>query len=101
MTGASSRRKGHEYERQVAHYLDTITTRNHAPGAHLDAGDLVVEGWLLEAKNHTRLELGPWLDLATAKADDDQRVALVVKRRQRPIGDSFVVMTLDTLKELL
>ena len=103
VSGASSRRKGVTFEQEVARYLGTVTTRSTRPGIHDDAGDVVVTGWFLECKNHGRLELGPWLDKAERLAGefDAELTALVVKRRNRFIGHSFVVMTLDTFKELL
>ena len=44
--------------------------------------------------------VGPWFDLAEANALDDDTVALILKRRQRRLGDSLVVITLDAFDEL-
>lgn len=101
MTGAASRSKGIRFERAVADYLGTVTTRSVRPGVHEDGGDVVLGGWLVECKDHGRLELGPWSDKANAARLVGQMAALVVKRRQRPVGDSFVVMTLATFREVI
>jgi len=101
VTGAASRAKGVRFEQAVANYLGTVTTRSTRPGIHDDAGDVVLPGWLIECKDHGRLELGPWLDKAHRARLDGDRAALVVKRRQTAIAESFVVLTLATFRELL
>jgi len=101
MTGASSRAKGVRFEQAVATYLETVTTRSVRPGIHDDGGDVLVAGWVIECKDHGRLELGPWLDKAGRARLEGQRAALVVKRRQRATAESFVVLTLDTFKEMV
>lgn len=105
-TGASARRAGHEFERQVARFLDTRTTRNFAPGAHIDSGDLVVPGWVVECKNiaspSQRQVLGWHIDATNkALAADITNVAVVVKARNRPIGESRVHMTPTDLYALI
>jgi len=101
VTGASSRAKGVRFEQDVARYLETVTTRSVRPGIHDDAGDLVLPGWVLECKDHGRLELGPWLDKAARARADGDRAGLIVKRRQRATSESFVVLTLATFRGLL
>lgn len=97
---AANRRKGHEFERALARRWGVRTTRNTRPGVHEDAGDIPLPGLLVEAKNHGRWSVDTWFGEAESKATAEQAVALVLKRRRRPLGDSLVVITLDVFDEL-
>lgn len=59
-----------------------------------------VEGWHLATSSRATFRIGGDLDNAHAEADDDQLVALVQHRRERPLGDSLVCMTLETFSQL-
>lgn len=54
-----------------------------------------ISGWHLATSNRPTFRIGGDLDSAHAKADDDQLVALVQHRRERPLGESLVCMTLS------
>lgn len=104
--GASARRAGHEFEREVARYLGVPTTRSQRPGIRDDAGDLVVSDWLLELKNRpapSRAQITEWLTTAIVKAHaaDLTDAALVVKARNRPLGESTVWLTTATFARLV
>jgi hypothetical protein len=60
-----------------------------------------VPGWHLATSSRTTLRIAGDLDTAHAEADGDQLVALVQHRRERPLGDSLVCMTLETFSRML
>ena len=99
--GASARRKGHTFERELARDLGTSTTRNTRPGTHEDAGDLVLAGWYVEAKACEAWRVEEWWKKATANAVDGQRVAVLMKRDQHNFAQSLVVVSYATWKEML
>lgn len=107
MTGAASRRKGARFELDVAHYL----ADNGWPDAHRelerrhDIGDIAdgPRGVHIECKNHQRLEIAQWM-AQTIKGAITTEAAyglLVVSARRRPIEESWAVMRLDDMCDLL
>lgn len=116
---ASNKAKGSLFERQIVDWI-----RDNAPllraerlpraGAK-DEGDVAVQfpdGVLvIEAKNHRSFSLADWVSQArievvnyVAKRKIDPSSAfpvVVVKRRQKSIGESFAVMELHLLVELI
>ncbi|WP_315636993.1 MULTISPECIES: hypothetical protein [Microbacterium] len=55
-----------------------------------------VDGWFLATSSRASFRIGGDLDAAHAEASDGKHVALVQHRRERPLGDSLVCMTLST-----
>ncbi|MFC7943087.1 hypothetical protein ACFUPZ_07495 [Microbacterium oxydans] len=59
-----------------------------------------ISGWHLATSSRPTFRIGGDLDSAHAKAEDDQLVALVQRRKERPLGDSLVCMTLATFSQI-
>ncbi len=96
--GAAARMKGIRWERAVAQYLGTQTTRSTRPGVHDDAGDVVMEnGLLLECKDHGSWRVQEWFSQIERKAGPDERPALILKRRQMATAEGLVVIRLGDL----
>jgi hypothetical protein len=58
-----------------------------------------VQGWHLATSSRATFRIGGDLDGAHAEADGGQLVALVQHRKERPLGDSLVCMTLETFSQ--
>jgi hypothetical protein len=108
MSGRAARRKGSQWERDVVAFLRSAglvnAERAYGAGRPDDVGDIDgLPGVVVEAKNCARLEFGPWLDEAEReRANAGAQFGIVVaKRRQRPVGEAFAVMTLEQLARLL
>lgn len=105
---SAAARKGSQFERDVVAYLRDqgfpYVERAYGAGRPDDVGDLDgIPGWCFELKNHQRIDLAGWIDevhreQAQARA---QFGVVVVKRRQRPIAQAYVVMELEQLARLL
>lgn len=59
-----------------------------------------VDGWHIATSSRASFRIGGDLDAAHAEADDDQLVCLVQHRRERSLGDSLVVLTLEDFARL-
>ena len=99
MSGASSRRKGHDYERALARWLREQGVRAETSRAQMGGlqigTDLITDlPVCVEAKAHARHDLAGWLTQAIADAHGD-KAAVFVKRPNRPISESYVVMRAD------
>lgn len=93
--GRSARRRGIAFEQELARYLGTVTTRSTRPGIHDDAGDVVLEGWTIEAKNVTRWQVQAWFTEVERKAElHGDRPALILKRPQRNTAGALLVVRL-------
>jgi Holliday junction resolvase len=102
------RTKGSAFERAVAAYLQTHghpdAERAYGAGRPDDRGDIAgVAGWVLECKNHARLDLAEWCDEAIAEANNARapRWAVIHKRRRKGIADAYVTMPLATFCALV
>jgi len=102
-----SKAKGSLFERQVVEYLQANgfphAERRVTQGSQ-DRGDVAgVNHWVLEIKNHARMELADWVDQSIAEAINagGQYSAVVHKRRGRPAGGAYVTMTLQQLCSLM
>jgi hypothetical protein len=93
--GKAARLKGIRWERALASYFGTITTRSTRPGVHDDGGDVILPGWVVEAKDHGRWTVQAWFELTERKCRPGERPVLVLKRRQKPTGDALVVLRLS------
>jgi len=101
-------RKGSQFERDVVAYLQAhghpYAERHYGSGRPDDVGDIDgVVGWTLELKNHKAMDLAGWADEAERERVNGRQsfAAVIAKRRNRPSGDAYVVMSLDTLARLL
>jgi hypothetical protein len=106
--GAGPKRRGSAFERDVAHYLQEHgfpdASRAFGAGRPQDIGDIVgIPGVTVEVKNHARLELAEWID-----ETDRERVnarqpygVVVVKRRGKPTGAAYAVLTLEAFARLV
>jgi len=102
-----SKQKGTAWERAVVDYLRSngqpYAERRALNGA-LDKGDVSgIPGVVIECKNEKTVTLGAYADevkTETANAGASIGVA-VVKRRNRGVGDAYVVMTLDQFASML
>lgn len=98
----ASKRKGTAFESAVrdrlAEQLGRVVHRLALNGTR-DIGDIAIEGMdiAVECKAAKAIELGSWMTetLAEQKTRGTRWGVLVVKRRMKPVGDSYVVMTLD------
>jgi len=99
VSGRASRDKGIRWERAVAHFLGTTTTRSTRPGVADDAADVVLDGWLVECKDHARWSIPAWWHDLDNKVIDERPV-LVLKRRNRPVGDALVVLRLEDWNDM-
>lgn len=105
MSGATSRRRGHTYERDLATWLrqrgwEAVTARSLSGGTQAGSDLITNLPVCVEAKNHSALNLAGWVDQAVRDADGDL-ASVWVKRRGRPLGESYVVMSADQFLELL
>ena len=101
-----ARAKGTRWERTIVDYLCSRGFRcERAPlWGSADKGDILgVPGWTLSAKAVKTIDLARFVDDARKQAGNAGAAfaAVIVKRRQRPVGDAYVVMTLDQFAELL
>jgi hypothetical protein len=106
--GAGARRKGSTFERAIVDYLRThgfpFAERTYGAGRPDDKGDIDgIAGWVLEAKNHKTIDLARWADEAAKEAQTcrSHLWAVIAKRRNRPVSDSYVVMSLEQFARLL
>lgn len=102
------RRKGAQFERDVVAFLrdhgHPYAERHYGAGRPEDVGDIDgIVGWTLEVKNCRSLELGEWMTEAEHERQNGrQRFAAVIsKRRNRPVGEAYVVMPLLSFAALL
>jgi hypothetical protein len=105
MSGASSRRRGHDYERALAAWLrglgvEAITSRE-LNGGRQEGSDLITDlPVCVEAKAHAAFDLAGWLTQAIRDAKGD-KAAVFVKARQKPVSESYVVMRADQFVQLV
>ncbi len=105
MSGASSRRRGHDYERHLAAWLrqqgvQAVTSRE-LNGGRQEGSDIICDlPVAVEAKNHKTLDLAGWLGQAMQDAGDAP-AAVFIKRRSKPVSRSYVVMEAGQFVALL
>ena len=98
--------RGTAWETAVVRYL-----RDHGlPGARRsaqhgakDVGDIALEPFVLECKDHATLALSEWVRQAKREASNagaDYGV-VVAKRRRASVADAYVVMDLETFARLV
>jgi Holliday junction resolvase len=101
-------RKGSTFERDVVSFLAghgfPYAERHYGAGRPADVGDIDgIPGWTLECKNHRALELSAWMTEAECERVNGRQsfAAVVAKRRNKPVAQSYVVMSLGTFARLL
>lgn len=95
--GAAARMKGIRWERSVAKFYNTTTTRSTRPGVHDDAADIITDNnMLIECKDHSSWRVQEWFDQVERKCANERPV-LVLKRRQRSTAEGLVVMRVGDL----
>jgi Holliday junction resolvase len=108
----SSKARGSAWERDLVKYLreqDIDTERLALRGAR-DEGDIVMRDasgrggrYILEAKATARIDLAGWvgqaeveaLNYATHRGIGMPGFVVAYKRRQHPVGKSYIITTLD------
>ena len=97
-----SRRKGDQFERDVVRFARENgfphAERAYGGGRPDDVGDLdMLPGAVVSCKAEKRIELAEYLtEVETQRARAGARHAfVVVKRRGQPVGQSYVVQTLE------
>lgn len=98
--------RGTAWETAVVRYLNDhgfpYAERRATQGAK-DCGDITgLPGVMIECKAERSIELAGYMDevkTQTENAGADYGIA-IVKRRNRPVKDAYVVMTLETWAEL-
>ena len=102
------RRKGNGFELAIVSYLREhgfpFAERAYGAGRPDDRGDIDgVPGWVIEAKNHKSMDLAGWANEAAAEALNARAHwwCVIAKRRNRPVGDAYVVMPLSQFARLL
>ena len=97
MSGASSRRKGHEYERAVSRWLRDKGIRAHTSrelsGGMQSGSDIISDlPVCVECKDVTKWDVSGWLSQARRDAKGDPASVWVKKRGSGDPGESYVIM---------
>ncbi len=98
--------KGTRWETRLCDYLRPLFPRveRRARSGKNDKGDLAgIDGWCLEAKCCTKVELAKWMDEAEkeAKAAGVSRFAVVWPRRSHSTAKAYACIPLWLLAELM
>ena len=101
-------RKGSQFERDVVSYLrdhgHRYAERHYVAGRPADVGDIDgVVGWTLECKNVRAMDLAGWCDEAELERVNGRQpyAAVIAKRRGKPVGSAYVVLTLESFARLI
>lgn len=103
-----SKQRGSRWELDVVKYLreagHKYAERAYGAGRRDDKGDVAgFPGWVFECKNHRAIDLAGWMDETDREkknARADYGVA-IIKRRNKPTKEGYVVMTLEQFAEIL
>lgn len=105
MTGKASRDKGARFERAIAAQFKHHGYQNaeRQLERRRDQGDIQggPAGIHVECKDHGTLNLSGWLDQAHTAASPDSLPVVIHKRRNKPVADSYVTMTLTTFCHII
>jgi Holliday junction resolvase len=100
VTSSRSKRLGTQFETAVVRYLSSFGLAvRRTPPSPADIGDIDgLDGYAIQCKNCQRLEIPHWIQQAKQQAQRAGKPhgVVVVKRRGKPIKDSFVIMDLET-----
>jgi len=104
----ASKRKGTGWESAVVSYLrdnGVPHAERRALAGNKDRGDIAgIPGVAVECKSAARVELAAWVDEAEAERVNDRAdlgVVWIKRRGKASPGAGFVIMTGDTLLQLL
>lgn len=108
MTGRKARDFGIRFEHELSHWFNRPTTRSTRPGIHDDAGDIVINGVILEAKARHKTVNGAappwrlwnWFADTESKCGDGQLPAVALKRPGFNVGGALLVIRLEDLHEI-
>ncbi len=106
VTGAGSRRKGANWELDVANHLAIVwPDARRELERQYDIGDIKggPTGLLIECKNQVKIDLAGFMTQAVnaAKLANADHPLLVIKRRGRPVGRAYAVMPFNHMIQLL
>ena len=106
MSGASSRRRGHQYERDVAAWLRSKGVRaissREVNGGRQEGSDLITDlPTTVECKNVAKWDVSGWLAQARKDADGDPAALFIKRRGTADPGASYVVMQADEFVALV
>jgi hypothetical protein len=106
--GSGPKRKGSSFERDIVVFLQAhgfpFAERSYGAGRPGDVGDIDgLPGFVIEAKACRSIDLAGWVDEAeTERTNARQPFAIVIaKRRNRPTGAAYAVMTLESFARLV
>jgi hypothetical protein len=92
--GRAARAKGIRFERAIAKWFGTVTTRSTRPGIADDAADIWLPGYMIECKDHARWTVNQWFTELEGKTRDEETPVLILKRRNQPTSEALVVQRL-------
>ena len=106
MSGAASRRRGHQYERDVAAWLRSKGVRaissREVNGGRQEGSDLITDlPTTVECKNVAKWDVSGWLAQARRDAKGDPASVWVKKRGSGDPGESYVIMCADEFVALV
>lgn len=102
-----NRARGIRFQRDVSNFLvasGVPGVESRAQHGNQDRGDLVnVTGWAVELKDEQKINLAGALDEARVESINANCMwyAAIVKRRRRPIGESYAVLPLALFARLI
>ncbi len=100
----SNAKKGSLFESKVRDFLNsTGQSAFRVAQAGADLSDVHLNGlWALQCKDATQQRYSEWVPAAGQQATNAGLTfsAVIHKRRNRPLGESLVVMTLDQFSDL-
>jgi len=106
--GRLMKAKGSAFEREVVTFLHDhghpYAERHYGAGRPEDVGDIDgIVGWTIECKAHKAMNLAGWSDEAEHERQHGRQrfSAVIAKRRNKPVAQSYVVMSLETFARLL
>ncbi len=100
----SNAKKGSLFESKVRDFLNSTGQAAHRIAqAGADEGDVHLNGsWCLQCKDVAQQRYAEWLpEMDQQRLNAGMRFGAVIhKRRNRPVGESLVVMTLDQFSDI-
>lgn len=102
-----SKQKGTRWETELVNYLRTAgfpACERRALSGNSDRGDVAgIDGWTIEAKSATGINLAGWSDETERErlVNQDPWGLLVIKRRLKPASEAYAVMPMEAMAELM
>ena len=106
MGGATSRRRGHQFERDLAVWLRSkgvrAQTARELSGGMQAGSDLITDlPVTCELKNHAKWDVSAWLAQARRDAAGDPAALFIKRRGTADPGESYVIMQADEFVALV